>query len=120
MSTVNPKPRHYSTSPTPMPSLLLRRLLVPPSLGTVLLTGCTRTHRERGVEPVWRSLSVSSLAIGTTTRSDLLSQLVLPALLEADLPAALNRLQNPDHGSYGLQQQATPTSVGQRTLEFCP
>jgi hypothetical protein len=39
-------------------------------------------------------------------------------LLEADLPVALNRFQHLDHGNYGLQQQATPTAVGQRTLEL--
>jgi hypothetical protein len=41
-------------------------------------------------------------------------------LLETDLPVALNRLQSLDFGEHGLQQQATPTSVGQRALELQP
>jgi hypothetical protein len=41
-------------------------------------------------------------------------------LLEADLPVALNRAQNLDLGNRGLQQQATPDAVGQRTLELHP
>jgi hypothetical protein len=39
-------------------------------------------------------------------------------LLESDLPVGLNRQQNLDYGNYGLQQQATPTAAGQRTLEL--
>jgi hypothetical protein len=41
-------------------------------------------------------------------------------LLEADLPIALNRAQQIDLGNYGLQQQATPVAIGQRTLELRP
>lgn len=40
------------------------------------------------------------------------------SLLEADLPVALNRQQRLDTGHGGVQQQATPTAVGQHTLEL--
>ncbi len=40
------------------------------------------------------------------------------ALLEPDLPIALNRQQQLDSGSGGIQQQGTPTAVGQQTLEL--
>ena len=39
-------------------------------------------------------------------------------LLEADLPVALNRQQNLTTGKAGVQQQGTPTAVGQHTLEL--
>jgi hypothetical protein len=39
-------------------------------------------------------------------------------LLEADLPAALNRPHRLHDGEHGLQQKATPLGVGQHTLEL--
>jgi hypothetical protein len=39
-------------------------------------------------------------------------------LLEADLPCALNRGQSLETGNHGIEQQATPTAVGQHALEL--
>jgi outer membrane protein assembly factor BamE (lipoprotein component of BamABCDE complex) len=75
----DPTSGDFMTSPKSVPTQFLRRLVLLPLLGILLLTGCTRTHSERGVEPVWRALPVGALAIGTTTRSDVLSLLGPPS-----------------------------------------
>jgi outer membrane protein assembly factor BamE (lipoprotein component of BamABCDE complex) len=56
-----------------------RWMLLVPLLGITLLSGCTRTYSERGVEPAWRALEPDSLRIGTTTRSNLLAMLGPPS-----------------------------------------
>jgi hypothetical protein len=40
------------------------------------------------------------------------------ALLQSELPVALNRAQHLDTGGSGVQQQGSPTIVGQHTLEL--